>query len=250
MDNYYDGKQMNMLPGSIQNNIYNDTSSMNQINIYNNMSMSQLNQTINNMNPNSLYVQNFQQTWQNLQPKINLEETNFNNMTNILCLLNLPIVVPFHINHPLVNCKTGRYKGNNHWICNNCGVRYSYSVPSFYCTACDYDFCQKCLLSLNSYLIVVYNYEKGDSKYYFDENFTKSEYYKPNIHNHPIVMIQREPCYLENKLKCNYCFKDLQKTELFYYCSLCNFCVCLNCYTQRDIKLVENPLYFSSNQMP
>ena len=217
---------------SSQNNIYGGMLPINQIN-----------QSINSMNPNSLYRQNFQQTWQNMQQSSNLVQTDFNNMTNILSLLNLPIVVPSHSNHPLINCKTGRYNGNNHWRCNNCSVHYSFTVPSFYCTVCDYDLCQKCLLSLNACLIVIYNYEKNINKTNLNEDFSKSPFYKPQIHNHPIVMILREPCYFEHRLKCNFCFKDLQKTEYFYYCSLCNFCVCLNCYKQKDEKFVDNPEY-------
>ena len=55
-----------------------------------------------------------------------------------------------------------------------------------------------------------------------NEDFSKSQFYKPKIHNHPIVRIIREPCYFENKLKCNFCFKDIQKDEQLYFCSLCN----------------------------
>ena len=36
---------------------------------------------------------------------------------------------------------------------------------------------------------------------------TNNEYYKPNIHNHPIVRIIREPTYSPINLKCNKCFK-------------------------------------------
>ena len=70
---------------------------------FNAQTMNQMNQNIMNMNPNTLYWQNFQQTFQNMQPNMNLVNTNFNNMTNILSLLNLPIVVPYHMNHPLIN---------------------------------------------------------------------------------------------------------------------------------------------------
>ena len=110
------------------------------------------------MNSNSLLSENIQQTMNNFQQKKNYIHTNFNNMTNILSLINLPIVIPCHNQHPLINCKTpGRAEISKFWICNNCMGSYSYSVPSFYCTACDYDLCQKCLLSLSAFMIAVYN---------------------------------------------------------------------------------------------
>ena len=233
------------------NDNINYQTQQNTNNVYNNMSsMNQLNQNIMNMDPNTLYIQNFQQTWQNMQQNVNLIQTNFNNMTNILSLLNLPIIVPYHNEHPLINCKTpGRDRGNNCWKCNNCSVLYSYSVPTFFCTACDFDFCQKCLLSLNSYLIVIYNYTQGTCQNFFSEDFLKSKYYKPNIHNHPIVKIVREPCYFENRLRCNFCLKDLQQQEQFYYCSLCNYCICVNCYAKKEEGFIDNKDYFSENQL-
>ena len=75
--------------------------------------MNQMTQYMNS-SENSLYNQNINSTWKNMQnPSLN--EINFNDRSNILSLINLPIVVPYHDNHPLINCKTpGRYKGNNY----------------------------------------------------------------------------------------------------------------------------------------
>ena len=76
----------------------------------------------------------------------------------IAALINLPVVIPVHNQHPLINCKTpGRREICSPWKCNNCWSIYSYDVPSFYCTACDYDLCQKCFLSLNGFMIAIYN---------------------------------------------------------------------------------------------
>jgi hypothetical protein len=220
---------------------------------FNAQTMNQMNQNIMNMNPNTLYWQNFQQTFQNMQPNMNLVNTNFNNMTNILSLLNLPIVVPYHMNHPLINCKTpGRDFGNNCWQCNLCKINYSYTVPTFYCTACDFDLCQKCLLSLNACYITIYNYSFWmNQNIYFGEDFTNSQFYNSKIHKHPMVRILREPCYFENKLKCNFCYKDILKGEQFHYCTLCNYCVCVNCYQNKinHEQFVDNPEYLNNDQM-
>ena len=154
-------------------------------------------------------------------------------MSNILSLINLLVVIPYHNQHPLINCKTpGRLEYSKYWICDNCRNNYSYNVPTFYCTACDYDICQKCLLSLSAFMIVVYNYNQ--SNIYASQEFKNKSCYKPNIHNHPIVRIIREPTYSPINFKCNLCFRDLQKNEEIYYCGLCNYCICTNCYNNKS----------------
>ena len=215
-----------------QMNMMNNVNPINPINanaFNNQMAMNQMNQYMMAQSGNNLYCQTFQNTWQNMQQNVNLIETNFNNMSNILSLINLPIVVPYHNQHPLINCKTpGRKEISQYWICNNCRNSYSYNVPTFYCTACDFDLCQKCLLSLSAFMIAIYNYNQ--SYIYASKEFANNKCYKPNVHNHPIVRIIREPTYSSIELKCNACFKNLQKEEAFYYCSLCNYCLCIGCY--------------------
>ena len=109
---------------------------------------------------NNLYLQNMQPTWQNMQPINNfVNQYNLNNKNNILSLINLPIITPYHSHHPLISCLTpGRAEMSANWKCNGCGCQYSYNVPTFYCTACDFDLCQRCLLSLSAFMIAIYNY--------------------------------------------------------------------------------------------
>ena len=217
-----------MLPNqSNANNLNNQMSNpmfnnMNQIN-----NMGGLNAMVGSQN--SLYNQNFQQTWNNMQQnQVQLIETNFNNLNNILSLINLPVLLPYHSHHPLINCKTpGRAKPGSYWKCNSCGSDYSYNVPTFYCTNCDFDLCQKCFLSLYAYQIVVYNYNMGIIQ---ENNNTNPNFYNPKIHNHPMVLILREASYYTSNLKCNLCIKEINKQEPFNYCSLCNYCICNNCY--------------------
>ena len=229
----------------------------NQMLINNQSAMNQMNQYMMNISQNNLYNQNIQSTWQNMQINTNMNllapnEINLNNMTNILCLINLPIVVPCHNQHPLINCKTpGRAEISKFWICNNCRGSYSYNVPSFYCTACDYDLCQRCFLCLSAFMIAVYNYQLGNM--YASRQFTNMSHYHQNIHNHPIVKIIKEPSFSEIQLQCNFCYKVLLKNEAFHYCTLCNFCVCSNCFNMNQMpkmpKFVDNPEYLSNNPM-
>ena len=216
------------------------------MNLNNQMVFGQMNQYLMNTAGNSLYDQNIFSTWKNMKTPNNssLNENDFNDRSNILSLINLPIIVPYHNIHPLINCKTpGRDNGNNCWSCNNCSTKYSFNVPTFFCTACDFDLCQKCLLSLNAFMIAIYNYSK--SNIYLSQQFDNANYYEPKLHNHPIVRILREPTFTEVYLKCNMCLKDIQKDEEFYFCSLCNYCICINCY-----QFFKNNIFMKNQIIP
>ena len=224
---------------------------LNNMNVYNNeAAMEQMNKFINYMSANSLFAQNIQKTMNNFQQiKKNYIHTNFNNMTNILSLINLPIIVPYHAEHPLINCKTpGRIDEKfNFWECDSCKAQYSYDVPTFFCTACDFDICQKCILSLGAFWIIIYNYNLGNlSEAKIDEESSYTmKHLNKKIHHHPTIKIIREPSYYENKIRCNLCLKEIQKDENFYFCSLCNYSVCINCYNSKgQEKFVENPEYY------
>ena len=224
---------------------------LNNMSVYNNKAaMDQMNQFINYMNSNSLFSENIQQTMNNFeQNKKKYIQTNFNNMTNILSLINLPIIVPYHAEHPLINCKTpGRISEKyNFWQCDSCKSQYSYDVPTFFCTACDFDICQKCILSLGAFWIIIYNYNLGNlSEAKIDEESSYTmKHLNKKIHHHPTIKIIREPSYYENKIRCNLCLKEIQKDENFYFCRLCNYSVCINCYNSKgQEKFVENPEYY------
>ena len=190
-----------------------------------------MNQYMMNASANNLYLQNMQPTWQNMQPINNfINQNNLNNKNNILSLINLPILTPYHSHHPLISCLTpGRAEISTHWMCNGCGSQYSYNVPTFYCTACDFDLCQRCLLCLSAFMISIYNYNMS----FLSEStqFTNISHYRPDKHKHPLVKIIRDQTYAEIPLRCNFCQKNMEKTEEFYYCSLCNYCKCFNCFT-------------------
>ena len=201
--------------------IFNNNINMNQ-NFYNNMQNYQ----------NNLYFNNFNQTWTNMQVQAPVNNINMNNMLNILSLINFPVIVPYHSEHPLINCYTpGRTAKYKNWICDKCNTKYTFNVPSFYCTACDFDLCQKCLLSLGAYQIVIYNYSTYALVNLIQE-FRNTQNLNLKIHQHPMVFIQRERTHSTLDLKCNQCYKDFQIDEQFYYCSLCNYCFCGFCYAK------------------
>ena len=76
-------------------------------------------------------------------------------------------------------------------------------------------------------------------------NFINISHYHADKHKHPIVKIVRDQTYAEIPLRCNLCEKSMQETEQFYYCSLCNYCICVNCYGMNNVnkQFVTNPDY-------
>ena len=121
---------MNQFASNMQQNQNQNQNPM-QINVQ--TAMNQMNEYMMNTSQNTLYNQNIQSTWQNMQqnqqnPNPNIIkpiEVNLNNMTNILALINLPVVIPVHNQHPLINCKTpGRREIGSSWKCNNCWSIY------------------------------------------------------------------------------------------------------------------------------
>ena len=78
-----------------------------------------------------------------------------NNRNSLISKINNSIMVPKHP-HPLYSCFTPeRSQQSQFWTCNNCFCKYTFQVPSFYCTACDYDMCQKCLYEHPLYKIEI-----------------------------------------------------------------------------------------------
>ena len=179
----------------------------------------------------TLYMNNFQLIWNCMQLTPNVIEEDLNQMNNILSLINLPVILPYHKKHPLINCKTPqRIMKSPNWSCNWCKQSYSYNVPSFYCTNCDYDLCQRCFLKLNAFQIIIYNYRMGLIE---EKEIPNTSFFNSAIHYHPMVPILREASYYTSDLKCNLCINNIQKEQEFYYCSLCNYCICLYCYINK-----------------
>ena len=78
-------------------------------------------------------------------------------------------------------------------------------------------------------------------------------FYQSQVHNHPLVLIQRDESYYVSDYHCNLCNKVLLKNELFHFCSVCNYCLCQACYNiklkPQGNKLCDDPEYLSQDQM-
>ena len=214
----------------------------------------------NNQGMNQNYyqkVQNFLTCFGQMQPG-NTDLFNFNLKSDgsmLLNKINSSILIEYHP-HPLYSCYTPERKNSSkYWGCKKCGCNYDFNVPSFYCTACDYDFCQKCLLECQLLKIQLYNYTMNEN---FNVNTNiNHRNYKPHIHNHIMALISIENYNQSNYvLHCRRCRNDIRNTDFFYYCSLCNFYVCQKCFnSQPPQQFMMNPFnnqqnsQFNNNQI-
>lgn len=175
-----------------------------------------------NYNPNP---QKMQQMFSQMVPNSQLYNYDFGNMNNmLLSLINSSIITIDHP-HPLYSCLTpqkGRY--SQFWTCRKCRCNYMLNVPSFYCTFCDIDLCQKCFLQYPIYQIELYTYRNSNYNFKNLMGNQNDQNLRMNIHNHPLRLIQIMNYNSQRyNIHCMNCRNNIQNTDNFFYCSLCNF---------------------------
>ena len=169
----------------------------------------------------------------------------------LLNRINSSIMIETH-DHPLYSCFTpNRANSSQCWTCNYCGYNYNFTVPSFYCTSCNYDLCQKCLIQFPLYKIHMYDYSKNE---FLNFNITQGNN-NLNVHNHRLALIKIENYNLNSKyyIHCRICRGNIANTDQFYYCSLCNFYVCQSCFNNKQQNNCQTPqnsnnMQFNGNQ--
>ena len=217
------------------------------------MNPQMLNNNMNNQNINMNYAQKINDLisifnkMDTFNGQVNL---NFKENTNtLLRRIDSSIMIPDHP-HPLYSCYTPqRQRNNQFWTCGKCRCNYTYNTPSFYCTACDFDLCQKCLLNYPLYQIQMYDYSlKENFNVVANPNHLN---YKKDIHDHIMALVQIENYNNDTyTIHCRVRRCDIRNTESFYYCSLCNFYVCQNCFRNSQVfqnNNINNQTNFNNN---
>ena len=199
-------------------------------------------------------MQQMQQIQQIQQIPQQNNQNNSNKRTNknlLLNRINEAIIIDSHA-HPLCCCFTvERAAYSEVWTCRNCGNNYQFDIPSFYCTFCDYDLCQNCLMKIPLGEIKMVNENRNFEVY---TNIYHPNY-KKNLHRHPLALVKMEK-YLygdEKFITCKrvkgnnngiyiYCSKVIKlNSDCFYFCSLCNKYICRDCFINNNQNVIPQP---------
>ena len=135
-----------------------------------------------------------------------------------LLINNIGINIDNHP-HKLIYMKT-----NRNWICNLCREKYNNDVSSYYCTKCDYDVCKKCMNEISD-----------EKKYPILDDENKESYsidqVKINCHRHPLMYcVTSRSSKSKTSWICNECRNSFYDNEWSFYCSICDYDICYNCY--------------------
>ena len=140
-----------------------------------------------------------------------------------LLIKNIGINIDDHP-HKLIYMKT-----NRDWICNLCRKEYNNDDPTYYCTKCDYDVCKKCMKKISD--------EKKYPIFDDDENKESSSIkrVKINCHIHPLMYcITSRSSISKTSWICNECQNSFDDNEWSFYCSICDYDICYNCYEDEN----------------
>ena len=129
--------------------------------------------------------------------------------------------------HGLVLCYT-----NRNWRCNICRKHYSKDESTYYCSLCDFDVCNCCIGISKKYPLKQFYHQQ-----------TKLEYFTFSFHEHRMIY-----CRTSRNFKslstwiCNKCKKDYSNKIWSFYCTNCDYDICLNCsknYIDKEL-LIKN----------
>lgn len=109
------------------------------------------------------------------------------------------------------------------WICNLCFQENNSEIPTYYCTKCDYDVCGNCMKKLSDeekYPLLYYKYSNNN-------NITKIN---NKNHSHPLIYCITSRNRNPISWICNKCHRNYKEGSWSFYCSLCDYDLCVNCY--------------------
>ena len=157
---------------------------------------------------------------------------NFIKEDDLLSLISPPILMTNIHEHPLLYCfPINRNKFGTSWICNICKSKNNYDKSSFYCTFCDFDLCPECLGEYQLDQIKFYNSNLNESNKFKNlnqnpNNFNWQIKHKNHIHNLTLIF----KVVKDTRWQCDKCSKYYSNNISSYYCSLCDYDLCYDCF--------------------
>lgn len=114
--------------------------------------------------------------------------------------------------HALTKCTT---LDRGKWLCDHCNKIFDNRICSYYCSKCDFDFCNNHCLNPNKNCRVM------------QPHYNPSFHFKTHQHKDPLVKVKLFE--RNNYLKCFSCLKNIPLDNSLYYCTLCDFRLCQDC---------------------
>lgn len=137
---------------------------------------------------------------------------------------NWKINTPLHpySNHNLFLYETERLFGDG-YLCNRCRKEFKNTIPSYYCTRCDFDICDNCIKEK----IMEENSKIGEYDNEGDYWQFKSQY-----HIHPLTYLT-----LKNDLFwiCDKYKLEIDNGDFFFFCSECEYYLCEDCKQKEKV---------------
>ena len=111
------------------------------------------------------------------------------------------------------------------WTCNNCKNNYNKNEGKYYCSLCDYNFCDKCRAKGN------YNQKRAfptnipPCNVKFNDKFLKTQF-----HEHNLFLCRTSRIVLGRTYwNCNVCKEGYDDDIWSFYCTKCDYDLCSNC---------------------
>ena len=123
--------------------------------------------------------------------------------------------------HLLAYCLT-----NFDWKCNLCNINYDKKKGRYYCSKCDFNICEKCHYDREYVTKKSFPENTVPSNLNVKDNFLVTDYHE----EHPLVYCRCSKnltCF--NEWTCDNCKSLYTNDKWLFYCTLCNFHLCLSC---------------------
>ena len=108
---------------------------------------------------------------------------------------------------------------NRDWICNICHKSFPRNESTYYCSVCDFDVCHNCIGYERKYTLTEFHHEQF-----------KLKSFDTHCHQHPLIYCRTSRSKdKDTTWVCELCFKEYANKIWSFYCTDCDYDVCLTC---------------------
>jgi len=122
--------------------------------------------------------------------------------------------------HRLIYCLT-----NFDWECNVCKKQYNKKDARNFCSNCNFNMCESCREKEGYNKMKPFPENACPSNKKVKDNFMKS-----NKHEHKLVYCRTQRTCISCGWICNICRKDFENDIWSFYCTMCDFDQCCECF--------------------